>query len=50
MITISHTLDNFSKREKEKVFELLKQLNELKKRCTSLEQELEAADWLVGKS
>lgn len=36
-----HTLDNLCKKDKDKVVEMLRQLNELKKRCTALEQELD---------
>jgi chromosome segregation ATPase len=35
-----HTLDHLCRQEKEKVFEMLKQLNEFKKRCASLEEQL----------
>lgn len=42
MANLPHTLDNLSKKEKEKVVDMLKQLNELKKRCTALEQQLES--------
>jgi hypothetical protein len=44
MCSLPHTLDNLSKKEKEKVFEMLRQLNELKKRCASLEQQLEVTE------
>ena len=40
MASIPHTLDNLCKKEKDKVVDMLKQLNELKKRCASLEKEL----------
>jgi chromosome segregation ATPase len=40
MSTAAHTLDNLCKQEKQKVFEMLRQLNELKKRCTSLEEDI----------
>lgn len=42
MANLPHTLDNLNKKEKDKVVDMLKQLNELKKRCTSLEQQLES--------
>jgi chromosome segregation ATPase len=38
---IRHTLDNLCSDEKEKVMQMIKQLNELQKRCTDLEQVLE---------
>jgi chromosome segregation ATPase len=41
MSYLPHILDNLTKKEKEKVFDMLKQLNELKKRCTALEQDIE---------
>jgi chromosome segregation ATPase len=37
-----HTLDNLCQSDKDKVVEMLKQLNEMKKRCTGLEQDLES--------
>lgn len=40
MSGLPHTLDNLCKKEKDKVFDMLKQLSELKKRCTALEKEL----------
>lgn len=40
MSTLPHTLDNLCKKEKDKVLDMLKQLSELKKRCSSLEKEL----------
>jgi hypothetical protein len=42
MSALPHTLDNLCQREKEKVIEMLKQLNEMKKRCAALEQSLES--------
>lgn len=42
MSQLPHTLDNLCKKEKDRVVEMLKQLNELKKRCNALEQQLEA--------
>jgi regulator of replication initiation timing len=44
MSYLPHTLDNLTKKEKEKVFDMLKQLNELKKRCAALEQEGESTE------
>jgi hypothetical protein len=38
---LPHTLDNLCSPEKEKVVDMLKQLSELKKRCTVLEETLE---------
>ena len=38
-----HTIDNLCKRDKEKVVEILRQLNELRKRCTILESQIESA-------
>ena len=43
MSSLPHTLDNLCKSDKEKVVEMLKQLNELKKRCNTLEQELDTS-------
>lgn len=40
MSGLPHTLDNLCKKEKDKVFDMLKQLSELKKRCSALEKEL----------
>ena len=37
---LPHTLDNLCAADKEKVVEMLKQMNELKKRCATLEQDL----------
>ena len=42
MSNLPHTLDNLSKKEKDRVVDMLKQLNELKKKCTGLEQQLES--------
>jgi hypothetical protein len=42
MTPLPHTLDNLCQREKEKVLEMLKQLNKMKKRCAALEQSLES--------
>lgn len=36
----NHTIDNLCKRDKNKMIELLKQLNELKKRCSFLESNI----------
>ena len=38
----AHTIDNLCKRDKEKVVEILRQLNELRKRCTILESQIES--------
>ena len=38
----TQTIDNLCKRDKNKVIELLKQLNELRKRCSFLESKIEA--------
>ncbi|OHT05867.1 tropomyosin [Tritrichomonas foetus] len=38
----NHTIDNLCKRDKNKVIELLKQLNELRKRCAFLESNIES--------
>lgn len=40
MSGLPHTLDNLYKKEKDKVLDMLKQLSELKKRCSALEKEL----------
>lgn len=40
MSGLPHTLDNLCKKEKDKVFDMLKQLSELKKRSAALEKEL----------
>lgn len=40
---VEHTIDNLCKPEKGKVVEMLKQLNELRKRCTVLEGLIETA-------
>jgi uncharacterized phage infection (PIP) family protein YhgE len=40
--SLPHTLDNLCRQEKDKVQEMLRQLNELRKRCTSLEREIES--------
>ncbi|OHT08104.1 tropomyosin [Tritrichomonas foetus] len=40
MSGLPHTLDNLCKKEKDKVIDMLKQLNELKKRCATLEKDL----------
>ena len=40
MKTVPHTIDNLCKKDKGQV--MLKQLNELKKRCASLEAEIES--------
>lgn len=37
--TLPHTLDNLCKADKDKLMELIKQVNELNKRCNLLEQE-----------
>jgi chromosome segregation ATPase len=42
MAAVRHTLDNLCQKEKDKVLELLRQLNEFKKRCAALEQEIES--------
>jgi hypothetical protein len=42
MAALPHTLDNLCQRDKDKVMAMLKQLNEMKKRCTGLEQALES--------
>ena len=39
---LPHTLDNLCKADKDKLMEMIKQLNEVKKRCNALEQESEA--------
>jgi chromosome segregation ATPase len=44
MSGLPHTLDNLYKREKDKVLEMLRQLNELKKRCSVLERDLDAKE------
>lgn len=38
--SLPHTLDNLCASDKEKVVEMLRQMNELKKRCATLEQDL----------
>ena len=40
MSALPHTLDNLCKDDKDKVVEMLRQVNELKKRCSSLEEDL----------
>jgi hypothetical protein len=40
MGTLLHTIDSLCQPEKQKLFDMLKQLTELKKRCTGLEEEL----------
>jgi chromosome segregation ATPase len=42
MTALPHTVDNLCKQEKQKVFDMLKQLSELKKRCAFLEEQLAA--------
>ena len=42
MKAVPHTIDNLCKKDKSQVIEMLKQLNELKKRCASLETEIES--------
>lgn len=37
----THTIDNLNKKDKAKVIEMLKQLNELRKRCACLESQIE---------
>lgn len=39
-----HTIDNLCKRDKSKVVEMLKELNEFRKRCTILEGQIAAVD------
>ena len=40
--SLPHTLDNLCKADKDKLMEMIKQLNEVKKRCNALEQEVES--------
>ena len=40
-VSVPHTLDNLCKSDKEKLMEMIKQLNEVQKRCNALEIELE---------
>ena len=40
--SLPHTLDNLCKADKDKLMEMIKQLNEVKKRCNALEQEAES--------
>lgn len=40
--SLPHTLDNLCKADKDKLMEMIKQLNEVKKRCNALEQEVDS--------